>query len=388
VRARKIRILMAVTTAFEPDPRVYKEARSLVRAGYDVTVCSWDRERKFPAREILDGISVLRFHQPSQLGSRFRQLPAFLGFYRFVWRNLRSGGYQVLHCHDLDTMPVGIAARAKGMPVIFDAHEPQYYAAYGAPWPALFKGLERISARFANWVLVTNALQFKKYRHWGFPRVSEIRNVPPAEFAGFRKSRGEANGALTVGRIGFIKRGVGVEELFDALASVRAEGYNVRGLLVGKIHPDIRDAFGLLLKDASYVQYAGEVRYNEVPGWYGKMDLAVALYTRIEEHRFITPTKVLEALASGVPVLANAVGDVEELAARYGGIVVLKERTSEALAQAIRELVESPAKLTALRNATKQASRELIWENMETRLLRVYSELLGATQFGKSPLDS
>ena len=375
----KIRILMAVTTAFEPDPRVYKEARTLAGAGYEVTVCAWDRERKYPTYESLGGIEILRFQKRSRLGTRLRQLPAFLGFYRFVWQNLRSGGYQVLHCHDLDTMPVGVAAAVFRIPLIFDAHEPEYYPAYAAPLPIFFRGLERTFARFARWVLVTNLFQLKKYRGWGIAAVSEIRNVPPAEFVQFAKSKRKRNGPLVVGRIGFIKKGVGIEELFDALAHVRAEGYDVRGLLVGKIHPDIREEFDLLLKRAPFVEYAGAVRYDDVAVWYSKIDLAVALYTRIEEWRLITPTKVLEALAAGVPVLANPVGDVEELAARYGGIVILKERTSEALARAIREFARDRRKLAILQDSTDRASRELVWENMETRLLSVYKQVAGLT---------
>ncbi len=377
MKHRKIPILMAVTTPFEPDPRVYKEARTLTEAGHRVTVCAWDRELRYRAAEQIDGVEVLRYRQRSQLGGRFRQLPGFLGFYRFVWRTLCERNYQLLHCHDLDTMPLGIAASMRGMPVIFDAHEPEYYAAYPAPWPALFRGLERLSARFAQWVLVTNDLQLKKYRRWGFSRVSLIRNVPPARFAREARLRQRTAAPLTVGRIGFIKKGVGVEELFEALARLRSDGYDVRGLLVGKVHPDIRPELQALLAGAPYVQYVGDVRYNDVPSWYAHVDVAVAMYTRTEEHRLITPTKVLESLVAGVPVIASPVGDVVELQARYGGIVVLQDGTSRALADAIRQFASDPGKLASFRKATERARRELVWEQMEGKLLMAYDQVLG-----------
>jgi hypothetical protein len=44
------RIVMLLSNAFLPDPRVLKEARSLTNAGYDVTVIAWDREGTYPAQ--------------------------------------------------------------------------------------------------------------------------------------------------------------------------------------------------------------------------------------------------------------------------------------------------------------------------------------------------
>ena len=38
------RVLMLLSNPFAPDPRVYKEARTLTRNGYTVTIIAWDRQ--------------------------------------------------------------------------------------------------------------------------------------------------------------------------------------------------------------------------------------------------------------------------------------------------------------------------------------------------------
>jgi glycosyltransferase involved in cell wall biosynthesis len=45
------RVVMLLSNAFRPDPRVLKEARSLAGAGYEVTVIAWDREGAYPPEE-------------------------------------------------------------------------------------------------------------------------------------------------------------------------------------------------------------------------------------------------------------------------------------------------------------------------------------------------
>ena len=40
------KILMLLSNAFDPDPRVHQEAVSLAQNGYDVQLLCWDREGK------------------------------------------------------------------------------------------------------------------------------------------------------------------------------------------------------------------------------------------------------------------------------------------------------------------------------------------------------
>ena len=55
-----MKVIMVVTNHFNPDPRVYKEAKSLVRNGYEVIIIAWDRVGKYPEKEVMDGVVIKR----------------------------------------------------------------------------------------------------------------------------------------------------------------------------------------------------------------------------------------------------------------------------------------------------------------------------------------
>ena len=80
------RVLMLLTNAFEPDPRVHQEAISLVENGYDVTILCWDRDRKFPPEEVIDGIKIERIYVRSTHGRGSTQVPFLLFFWlKSLW---------------------------------------------------------------------------------------------------------------------------------------------------------------------------------------------------------------------------------------------------------------------------------------------------------------
>ena len=60
-------IVMLLSNPFQPDPRVLKEARSLVQAGYKVTVICWDRKGEFAAREQVEGFDVSKISDVTPL---------------------------------------------------------------------------------------------------------------------------------------------------------------------------------------------------------------------------------------------------------------------------------------------------------------------------------
>jgi hypothetical protein len=55
-----VRIVMLLSNAFRPDPRVAREAKTLVQAGYEVTLVCWDREARHAPHESVHGYRVER----------------------------------------------------------------------------------------------------------------------------------------------------------------------------------------------------------------------------------------------------------------------------------------------------------------------------------------
>jgi hypothetical protein len=126
-----MKVVMFISNAFTGDPRVYAEARTLIQAGYKVTVVAWGREKQNLPRQNWDGIDVVRLRTkllPKQ--HRVGSLP-WVALNLVLWQRqayrqalaLSKGShFDVIHCHDLDTLAIGVRLKRKlGLPLIYDA---------------------------------------------------------------------------------------------------------------------------------------------------------------------------------------------------------------------------------------------------------------------------
>lgn len=107
-----------------------------------------------------------------------------------------------------------------------------------------------------------------------------------------------------------------------------------------------------------HVADAAETRRlpREMPGYYRSIDVLVC--ASIDEG---TPNPVLEAMASGLPVVTTDVGIVPELLRGEQTELILPERSPEALAAALRRFATSPDALARLGTANRQVAVEWSW---------------------------
>jgi glycosyltransferase involved in cell wall biosynthesis len=119
-----LRVLMIVSNDVVHDARVLKEARALRAAGHEVTILGWDRSGAAPGREPWDGTTVVRI----PTGGSMRLLPSDVlrnpVWWGRAYRLARSIPFDVVHCHDLDTLPVGVRLKQRtGRALVYDCHE-------------------------------------------------------------------------------------------------------------------------------------------------------------------------------------------------------------------------------------------------------------------------
>ena len=89
------------------------------------------------------------------------------------------------------------------------------------------------------------------------------------------------------------------------------------------------------------VVYPGYLAFEQVLELYRTADLLLNLrVTKALDTRYFFPSKLMEYVASGVPVLSTCTGHVEE---EYGEVVyLLREETPEALGAAITAIRRQP----------------------------------------------
>jgi glycosyltransferase involved in cell wall biosynthesis len=120
-----MRVVALLSNGFQPDPRVAREAVGLVRAGHQVTIVCWDRKSQFAAREMVDGYQVERVQNAAtRYGRGPRQLFYTPRFRRAAAKRVLALQPDVIHCHDLDTLPAGWWLKGRtGAKLAYDAHE-------------------------------------------------------------------------------------------------------------------------------------------------------------------------------------------------------------------------------------------------------------------------
>ena len=87
---------------------------------------------------------------------------------------------------------------------------------------------------------------------------------------------------------------------------------------------------------------------------------------------------VLEALASGLPVVGAAAGGVQELVADGQTGRLCEARQPEAFVQAITELLSSPEELANHREAARQSALQRSWDSIFSELVQDYAGILDA----------
>jgi glycosyltransferase involved in cell wall biosynthesis len=164
--------------------------------------------------------------------------------------------------------------------------------------------------------------------------------------------------------------------LLEACARLRDEGVIFRCVMIGDgpCRAELeaaRERLGL----QDLVQMPGAALQEEIAHWW--QQAAVGLLTSDSEGM---PVSLMEAAASGVPVVATAVGGVPELVQDGVSGILVPPRDPEALAGALRRLLERPE----LRHKMGLAARRHAVANLSATgqvnaLLSLWSQILPGT---------
>jgi len=379
-------VVMILSSAdIRKDSRVQKEGRALVEAGYNLTICAWDRELRFPETEKIHGFTVRHFKVRSTYGRGLFQIPALLRFYSLVSRYVRESGFSIIHCHDLETLPLGVRLKKQtGAKLIFDAHEPEYFAdarRFRALLTVSGRLAEKMFIRGADRVIVTNDFQRSKYASFGAKDIFLVPNYPELSRLPSRSPR--ANGfedEFTVSRIGAMHYDMGIEELIDAYCKIFERRKNVKLLLAGRSTPEFQRTIKEKVNgSAGNIELITEYEYLQVPELYARTDLVVLPQKPTAWFRHITPTKFFEAMACGVPVISTAVGDIKTILTECKCGLLLSEGAPKEIVRSIGYFLENPARLNEFSSNALNCSRNKFnWGFSKQNLLTVYNQLFGA----------
>ena len=336
---------MVLSNGFTRDPRVVNEAEGLVRNGFEVTVLSWDRDGTLPPQETLNGIRVVRLRNTAWMGLLPYDLFRLRPFWRLALRRARglhaSTPLAAIHCHDLDTLPVGTSSKRRtGLPLIYDAHEIWgYLMAHELPGD------------------------------WG-ELLSPERKTPLAERVP-RDHRERAPAGLLRGRHGGPGHRCDERKAFRERNVSRAEQRGVHRAICWPA-----SSVAARSKELPNVEFLGEGPFRDVIPLTLKADAVLAPFDPGHKlTRVGLPNKLFEAMATGRPIIVTNGTYLAEFTKEHGvGLVVA--HSVEGVREGLRRLGDDPRLSETLgRHGLEKALSEFNGPRQEQTLLGVYSGL-------------
>ena len=386
---------MIVHAYYEEDPRVRREAESLVAAGRPVLVLSL-RRPELPAEEVLQGVHVRRLdeqrHQGAGLGTYLREYLSFL--VRSGWaavRLHRRHRFGLVQVHSLPDFLVfaALPLRLVGVPVLLDLHEamPEFFVTRfpRAANPISHRLLllqERLSIAFATHVLTVNEAMGDRLRGLGVgdDKLSIVINSPSLErfdAEAYPQRVFREDGMLKLVYAGALTPIYELDVAIRAVALVAAErpDLDVRLDLYGR--GDSEEELRALTAELGIrgrVTFHGRIPIDDVPAAVAAADIGLAP-TRLDRFTAMTlSTKVYEYAAMGKPVVASRLPLVERTFPE-GTVARYEPSDAAGMAAAIIDLADHPIRRAEAVDGSQDVVREAAWEREAERYVAIVDRL-------------
>ena len=217
----------------------------------------------------------------------------------------------------------------------------------------------------------------------GVPHVRVEGGVYPEQLrAGLRGRTG--SGPFTVGLAGSLEPYNGVREFLAAAEELAESGIHFRIAGDGALAPEVARRAAA----CDSIQYVGGLEIARMGDFYGSCDLLVNWRTtRSIDLRYVFPSKILELLASGVPVLSTRMGRTLE---GFGGHLFLADdETVAGLVAGIRQAAGAGREeLRAMgERAASWMAEHFTWHEQGVRVRDLLERTLEATPSGSPALS-
>jgi len=380
---------------------VREQVHALGRRGHEMRVVA-PHAAGLARRETSEDVEVRRFRYafpaalervaygggiPSNLKASWLSrlgVPAFLtGFAAGALGATR--GCDVIHCHWTITGLVGrLCAAAAGSPTVLTVRGSDVHLMTS---PAL-SGLHEWIYRHTDAIVAVSRDLKGQLVSRGVP-ADKVEVIPngvdsrfcPGDQAEARRRLDLPEAGALLGFVGLLVPVKGLDVLLDAMA--RLDGPAAHCVLVGD-GPERQalEARARALGLGARLHFAGQRPAGEIPDWLNAFD-ALVLPSRSEGR----PNVVLEAMSSGLPVVATRVGGTPELVRPGDTGWLVEPEDPAALAAALGELLglADLGRGMGARGREVIVSEGLTWEANARRTEELYSRLRREAKGGPSP---
>ena len=371
-----------------PAGRVFELSRHWVRAGHDVTVLTGfpnhptgvvppayrAKMRRLVSREEVEGIRVVRtwlWPLPNR-----RALERILSFASFCLSSGLVGIFLRRPDVVIATSPqllVGLTgwwvSRIKRVPLVFEVRDlwpesitvsPVARSSAGSVVTRLLGALCHFLYRSSEHVVaVTTPIKEKLIDEWAVrpEKISVVPNAVETDFFtpdGATEAAGagpQANGEFVVSYMGTMGLAHGLGTALQAAAELRQEYPDILFQFVGEGAEKESLLSQAEAMGVSNVRFVSQQPRDSMPALIRSSDLCLVLLRKVDVFRTVIPSKLLEFMACGRPVILGVDGEARRIVDEAQAGVFVQPEDSAALGRAVVQLYrDSEARRTMGRN--------------------------------------
>jgi phosphatidylinositol alpha-mannosyltransferase len=288
---------------------------------------------------------------------------------RLLGRELRHGGYDVVHVHEPNVPVISwFAAEAARVPTVGTFHT------YSTSWlsnsiAANVIGARRIYSKLNARIAVSEAAEWTARRFYG----GRYRIVPNGvDLSAARPSHARPHDRLEILFIGRAEGRKGLPVLLRAFEALRGAGVDARLTVAGATEEEVAP----LLLDTEGVEIAGRVTEDEKWRLLGEADLLCAPSLGGESFGMV----LTEAFASSTPVVASRIAGYRDVVrSRQDGLLVPSGDAVE-LGEALRDLALDPERRQCMARSARERAERYAWPQVTAEVTEVYEDAIAQPQ--------
>lgn len=381
-----MKILMLRTNKVDPDPRVEKEANSLIKnKDIDLTIHAWDRTSKHKCvKETLNLINgevpIYRIGIKGNWGKGMKKniIPALkYEIYLFFWLLKNIKKYDIIHAFDLMTgYPALFPVKLFKKKLVYDCCD--YYADSQKGPEIIMKKLRKIETKVfekADYSIICSEKRIEQIKPANPRKMFIIHNSPNINDYNINKKEQTKIIKSNSNRLKFVYVGNFCNDrwLLEFLNETKKNSDEIEVHIGG--FGGLNGQIKKLSEKADNIFMYGKMKYSDVLQLEREGDCLVAFYeTHLKNHIYAAPNKFYEALAIGKPLMMLKGSGMSEIVEKekIGAVI---EPNGDSFKEGIKKIKALKKDKSLKKKMNNIFKKEFSWEIMEKRLFDLYEEL-------------
>lgn len=383
------KVLMIVQNNFVNDSRIIKEANTLGKNGYEVKVLSL-HDKDLKEKEKFEFFEVERIHLSTRnkLSKKivYIQFIKYLEFYMNCIKRAKKFRPDIVHCHDLATLPIGKRIRNLcNCKLVYDSHELWSHSSGIEKYSKFFLKVrndleKKIALKSDAIITVSNSIANKLVDQFGLEKKPIIiRNIPlrkeiKEEQDLFRKKFNIKSDEKIILYQGGIEKGRGIEKIIQIIPLIES---NIVLVLLGNgtLIPKLKELTEKL-KIQNRVFFHEAINQDILLNYTNSADVGLSLIENCcLSYYYSLPNKMFEFIQANLPIICSDFPEMRNIVKGFEIGEVANPEDKLKIAQAINDIVLNQDKFNYYKKNCQKAKKVLNWENEEKLLLKLYTNL-------------